>query len=239
MTKQKSKVFVGALAILFYLGLFAVFYFWSSPLLYLRELTSSGTFLAPLSFIFLAFLAVVIAPLTVIPLIPVAGALFGPFLAAVYTILGWFLGSLVDFWLAREFGRPVLEKFVSLKSIEKYENYIPKEMEFWWVFLLRMIIPVDLLSYALGLFSRISSWKYSLATFFSIMPFAFVISYAGSALLERNFTLFLVLAVFFIVALSVLSWIFYKKGGVREEIKEEIEEEKEEELAEKKYEKGN
>ena len=219
----KSKARIGALVVLVYLGIFLLFYFWGAPIDYLQEITKSNTFWGPFAFISLAFLVVVVAPLTIIPLIPVASVVFGPFWAGLYTIIGWFLGSVVDFIIARKFGKPVLKKFVSLKTVEKYENYIPKEMEFWWVILLRVVVQVDILSYALGLFSRVSLWKYSLATLIGMTPMAFVISYAGEALLMKNFKTFIVLAIVFTILFVGLSYFYYKKGGVRGKIKEEVE----------------
>jgi len=219
----KSKARIGALVILAYLGIFILFYFWGAPIDYLQEITKSNAFWGPFAFISLAFLVVVVAPLTIIPLIPVASVVFGPFWAGLYTIIGWFLGSIVDFIIARKFGKPVLKKFVSLKTVEKYENYIPQKMEFWWVVLLRAIVQVDILSYALGLFSRISLWKFSLATLIGMTPMAFVISYAGEALLEREFKTFVILVIVFAVIFTGLSYFYYKKGGVKENIKEEVE----------------
>jgi len=207
------------LVLLAYLGAFLLFYFWSAPIDYLKELAQTNTFWGPLAFTFLAFLVVVVAPLTIMPLIPVASVIFGPFLAGLYTIIGWFLGSVVDFILAREYGKPLLSKIISLESLEKYEDYIPRKMEFWWVVLLRVVVQVDLLSYALGLFSRISLWKYSLATLVGMAPMAFVISYAGAALLERNFQTFIILAIISIVLISALSYFYYKKSGARGDIK--------------------
>jgi len=218
----KSKARVGALVILLYIAVFLLFYFWSTPIDYLKEVTEADSFWGPVAFIFLAFLVVVVAPLTIIPLIPVASVVFGPFWAGLYTIIGWFLGSIVDFIIARKFGKPVLKKLISLETVEKYENYIPEKMEFWWVVLLRAIVQVDVLSYALGLFSRISLWKFSIATLVGMTPMAFVISYAGEALIMRNFKMFSILAIVFIILFITLSYFYYKKGGVKEEIDEEI-----------------
>jgi uncharacterized membrane protein YdjX (TVP38/TMEM64 family) len=217
-----SKIFTSAIVVILYLGIFLLFYLWSAPIDYLEELTRDSIFLGPFAFIFLAFLVVVVAPLTIVPLIPVASVIFGPFWAGLYTIIGWFLGSIVDFIIARKFGKPLIKKFISLETVEKYENYIPRQMEFWWVVLLRIIIQVDILSYALGLFSRISLWKYSLATLIGMMPMAFIFSYAGSALLMRDFQFLMILAVVFTVVFVGLSYVYYKKGGVRDEIEEEV-----------------
>jgi len=43
-----------------------------------------------------------------------------------------------------------------------------------------MTVPVDVLSYVLGLFSRMKSAPYFFATLIGVAPFAFVFAYAGT-----------------------------------------------------------
>jgi len=44
---------------------------------------------------------------------------------------------------------------------------------------MRIVFPVDILSYALGLFSRMRTKSYMLATIIGITPFAFAWTYLG------------------------------------------------------------
>jgi uncharacterized membrane protein YdjX (TVP38/TMEM64 family) len=67
-----------------------------------------------------------------------------------------------------------------LKDIYSNEKKIPSENIFWAIVVLRMSVPVDILSYGLGLFSKINRKKYILATIIGVIPFAFLISYLGS-----------------------------------------------------------
>ena len=46
--------------------------------------------------------------------------------------------------------------------------------------MLRAIIPVDILSYALGLFSKVDFKTYALATMIGIIPFTVILSYLGT-----------------------------------------------------------
>lgn len=200
----------GVIILIFYISLFVVLVFWNTPIQYLQNLSQVSSFWSPLAYIVLAFLSVVVAPLSIVPFIPIASVFFGPFLAAVYSIIGWFAGSLVAFQIARHVGRPILKKFVSLDKIKEYEKHIPENMEFWWIVLLRFIIPVDLLSYAIGFLSRVAFWKYSLATLVSISPFAFIFAYGGRAFLLKDFTVFIPLSIIAIIAFSFFSYIFYR-----------------------------
>jgi uncharacterized membrane protein YdjX (TVP38/TMEM64 family) len=124
-------------------------------------------------------LAVVLAPITVLPLIVLAVGFWGIWIAVILTVFAWTLGSVIAFLLARRFGVPIVRRFVSLENIYKFEERVKIGSGFWNVVFLRMILPVDVLSYALGLFSRIGFWTYALATFIGVIPFAFVFAYLG------------------------------------------------------------
>lgn len=133
-----------------------------------------------LAYIVLGVVATVIAPLSSLPFLPLVSLLYGWFWAAIFSIISWSIGSLIAFWIARKYGKKIVRRFVSLERVEKMEARIPKEHFFWTIVLLRIIIPVDALSYALGLFSTIKTREYMLATVIGITPFAFVWAYFGS-----------------------------------------------------------
>jgi len=137
------------------------------------------------------------------PLIPVVSNIYGWFLAGVVTVIGWTFGSIIVFFISRKYGVPLIKKFVSLKKINKFESKIPKENLFIDIVLLRMIIPVDILSYALGLFSKVKFKTYVLATIIGITPFAFVFSFLGTIPLSYQIPGF-ILIVFIIAIIHVL-----------------------------------
>ncbi|HDL02453.1 MAG TPA: TVP38/TMEM64 family protein [Candidatus Pacearchaeota archaeon] len=129
--------------------------------------------------VLLNVLAVVFAPITVLPLISLAVGLWGVGMAVFLTVLGWTLGSFIAFGLSRKFGVPIIRRFISLDELYTLEDKMKVGNTFWSVLLLRLIVPVDILSYALGLFSHISFWSYALATVIGILPFAFGFAYLG------------------------------------------------------------
>lgn len=126
-------------------------------------------------------LAVIIAPFETLPLLPVAVTLWGPNLAAFYTIIGWTAGSLIAFGLSRIFGRRFIYRFTDKHHIREWGQTIPKKNIFWLVAFARFILPVDVISYAVGLFTRMHWFSYLLATLVGIIPFAYVFAY-GSGL---------------------------------------------------------
>jgi uncharacterized membrane protein YdjX (TVP38/TMEM64 family) len=121
--------------------------------------------------------AVVIAPISTFPLLPVAVTLWGSFTAALLSVLGWTIGGVIAFVIARELGRPIVQRFVDLRKAQQIALAVSGGHLFWSVVLLRIILPVDLLSYALGLFVRIPLRIYSLATLIGVVPFAFIFAY--------------------------------------------------------------
>jgi uncharacterized membrane protein YdjX (TVP38/TMEM64 family) len=137
---------------------------------------STGVFL----YIFVTIIAVVIAPVSTVPLLPLASNLWGPVVAAILSIIGWVIGSMIAFFIARAYGRTIVEKFVSFEKIQKIESYIPQKNEFWSIVFLRMGVPVDILSYALGLFTSMRPSAYFFATLIGVSPFGFIFAYVGT-----------------------------------------------------------
>lgn len=173
-------------------------FFWDIPAEYIAHIASENKVLASVLFTLLMFLATVVAPITATPAIPIAATILPPMLVGVLSVIGWGMGAVVAFVIARRFGKPLLRRFVSLNEIEKYEKKVPERLGFLTLVLLRMVIPVDALSYAIGLVSSIRFWPYTMATFIGITPFSFIFAYGGSAFFEGKF-----IALLFLVGVGV------------------------------------
>ncbi len=154
-------------------------------------------------YVLLNISAVVVAPVTVLPMIVIAVGMWGIGISVFLTVLGWTAGSIIAFLLARKFGIPIVEKLISLEEIHALEEKAKIGNSFWSVLVLRMVVPVDVLSYALGLFSRIGFWSYTFATVLGIIPFCFVFAYLGEVPYVYQVVLGLV---FLIGVLIVLIW---------------------------------
>ncbi|KKP54315.1 MAG: hypothetical protein UR46_C0025G0005 [Parcubacteria group bacterium GW2011_GWA1_33_6] len=133
-----------------------------------------------LTYVLILVIATVIAPVNAMPLLSIASNLWGWVFAAILSIIGWTLGAVVAFLLARKYGMPLVKKFAPLAKVKQIADRIPKHHIFWSIVFLRMAIPVDILSYILGLFSRIKFRTYFFATLIGISPFAFVFAFLGS-----------------------------------------------------------
>ncbi len=108
---------------------------------------------APLIFVVLMALQIVIAFIPGGPVEIVAGMLFGGLKGTLWTMLGSVLGSLTVFGLVKCFGRPLVHFFVSEEKMQRFPVlHDEKRLEFW-VFVLFLIpgIPKDILTYIVPL----------------------------------------------------------------------------------------
>jgi uncharacterized membrane protein YdjX (TVP38/TMEM64 family) len=120
----------------------------------------------------------VAAPGATLPLIPVAVRVWGRVRAAAATTTGWTAGSLVAFAIARRWGVPIVRKLTSLERIRVMRRFIPEDL-FWSIVLVRLVLPMDVISYVLGLFTDISWASYAAATALGLTPSAFLLAYFG------------------------------------------------------------
>jgi len=133
--------------------------------------------------------SVVLLPFSSLPLLPLATRSYGVVLTALLSAAGWWVGCLIAFQIAR-FGRRYLERITSMEAVDRIEEKIPEDVGFGGIVVLRMILPVDVVSFALGLLKRLRFRTYAAASLVGILPFAFVMSYAGGQLGASRFLSF-------------------------------------------------
>lgn len=125
--------------------------------------------LAPLLFILLQVVQVVV------PIIPgaagcVAGVIiFGPWLGFLYNYIGICIGSVINFLLARWYGQPLVKSMVKESVYNKYVGWLDRGNRFTTLFALAIFLPVapdDFLCMLAGL------TKMELTTFTAIIILA-------------------------------------------------------------------
>jgi len=208
MKRDEINALIGIVLIV---GLFILAsYVTQRNLEYIRGLIG-GSYFSIVVYVLIAIFATVVAPVSSVPLIPVAVSVWGWFLTAILSIAGWFIGSLIAFWLARKYGVPLVRKFISLEKIEKFEKMIPEKHIFWSIVFLRMSIPVDILSYVLGLFSQIRFRTYAIATLIGILPFAFALAYIGALPFYYQIIAFMIGLMILLVGVLIALFVKGKK----------------------------
>ena len=162
--------------------------------------------LGMISYILLHITAIVIAPFSAFPLISLATGIWGWKIAALLPFIGWLLGSTFAFLIARKWGVPFVSKFISLKKVHHLQESLSETAGFWNILFLRILLPGDYLSYALGLFTPISFRTYILATTIGLLPFAIGYSYLGTFnILYQGIFMAIIVAIFAV-------FIIFKKG---------------------------
>lgn len=171
----------------------------------------------PLVVIGLMILAVVVSPIPSGPIAMAAGALYGPFWGAIYTIFGGYIGALCAFAIARYLGYDAVRK-----SDNRVLKYIvaPRSRGALMivVFASRLIpfISFDAVSYAAGLTS-LSVWYFSLATVFGIVPISFLLAALGAGLVgaDNNWLLLIVLCGSITLLPFILRWLWVTVRAAR------------------------
>jgi len=201
---------IGYLSVVLFLALIIVSIFWQAPVEFLEQFITGHSFISVSVFIFLMTISTVFAPITIIPMVPFVALLLGPFYTAIYSVIGWSVGSAIAFWIARNLGKPVLLKMVSEEQFTKYHKYIPEDIGFWWVVFLRMVLPVDILSYVVGLLTNMKMPAYLLATIIGVSPFSFLFAYGYDLVLLKNkiAALFALAFIFFVI---IFNYFFFQK----------------------------
>lgn len=156
-------------------------------------------------------------PLTLFPdsILAIAGGMcFGMVGGFIYTMIGAILGGSLSFFLAKNLGHKVFNKFIKT-DVSKLENAI-KNRGFMLVFLLRLIplFPFDIISYAAG-FSGVKFKDFAFATILGIIPGIFVFINIGDKATELGSSSFY-LSIALLVGLFVMSYALKKKFSISE-----------------------
>ena len=163
---------------------------------------------APLAFMVLQGLQVVIAPIPGELTGVVGGFLFGTWRAVVYSSIGLTVGSAVAFMLARLIGLPFVKLFVRQDQFEKLEFLTRPRGEIAILALFMLPgFPKDVLSYLLGL-TPLPFLKFVVICGVGRIPGTILLGLSGAALYNENWRLVITLIVICILAAIV----FYFKG---------------------------
>ena len=116
-----------------------------------KVISSYGAY-APLAYIILQILQVVVAPIPGGAIEFLGGVLFGVKAGLVYSMIGLILGSWLAFSLARIFEKVAVEKFVSEETRKKFDYLVEHEgVILSFILFLLPGFPKDALCYILGL----------------------------------------------------------------------------------------
>ncbi|MBM4762971.1 TVP38/TMEM64 family protein [Bacillus sp. B15-48] len=223
--KLSASSRVGMMSLFGLLGVFLAFYLGQGTVrdlvnhsvVYLKDadvegfrdyLLSFGPLAAIVSALLMVFQSV-IAPLPAFVITFANGLLFGWFYGAILSWSSAMLGAVICFYIAKFLGRPVVEKIVTKKALDWWDQFFGKYGKHS-VFLARIlpIVSFDLVSYAAGVTS-IRFWQFFWATGLGQLPATILYSYLGQNATGTVQILFILFTV--VTALAVLGVIFKPK----------------------------
>ena len=143
--------------------------------------------IAPLVYVVVRTLPIIIAPLPGVVIDLVGIAVFGWVYGFFLGITGVFIGTAVAFGVSRYFREPVVKRFAKLEAVHAWEEQYSNRQKFWGLVVLRAATSpmFDYVSYAAGL-TKISFVMYMLSTVIGVLPFMFSIYYFGGFSVERG-----------------------------------------------------
>jgi uncharacterized membrane protein YdjX (TVP38/TMEM64 family) len=168
---------------------------------------------APIVFIGLQALQVIVAPIPGQVVALVAGFLFGSLWGTVYSLTGVLIGSAVAFSLSKRYGRSFVENVIHEDVIERFDGFVDTVgVPGLFAFVIIPGLPDDAICFLSGL------TKWSLPTFMGVIAVgrlpAYVLTvYAGGELASGRFLSAMAL-VALVVAASAIG--YYKQEAVRD-----------------------
>lgn len=163
---------------------------------------------APLAFIVLQILQVVITPISHYSVGIAGGFLFGPFWGTFYNWIGRVIGHAIAFQLARKYGRKITHRFVEQKTLDKYDKYVSNKSFLLFLMFALPLFPDDELSYLTGL-SKMRFSAFMAASIFGHLGGSLALAYIGSGINTKDF-LFWFLIVTALLGF-ILVWFLMKR----------------------------
>ena len=162
---------------------------------------------APLIYIAIVIMEVVIAPIPGTLLYLPGGLIFGWIVGGATSLAGNVIGAGLCCLIARSFGRPYVERFFTAEALAKYDDVLSRNA-LWLIVLLRVnpLTSADLVSYAAGLTS-VAIWRVMLGTLIGMAPLCFLQAYFAETLFIRFPMLLYPLAIVSIVYLAYAAWV--------------------------------
>ena len=168
--------------------------------------------LAPLVFVAIQALQVVVAPIPGQIVALVAGYLFGSFWGTVYSLTGVLIGSTIAFSLAKRYGRSFVEDVIHEDVVSRFDEFVDTVgVPGLFAFVIIPGLPDDAICFLSGL----TKWR--LPTFLAVISVgrlpAYVFTvYAGGELANGRFLTAIALIALVVVA-SIVG--YYKQETVR------------------------
>lgn len=171
----------------------------------MQRLLDDLGWLAPVIFVLVVGMAVVVSQVPGVPLAIAAGAVWGPVLGGAYTVLGTFMGGMLAYLLGRTLGRGVMR--VLAGRVIVFRSQRGRGTLGLLIFASRAVplMPFDLISYAAGV-SALPAGVYAVATLLGLIPSTLLLTTLGGTL-RLGFAWGLALSAAATFTVLLLAWL--------------------------------
>lgn len=178
---------------------------------FLKETVAAWGWLAPLVFIVIQALQVIISPFPGEVTGPVGGALFGTTWAVIYSTIGLTIGTLTCFGIGRMWGEPLVRPWLSEHNWNRMNFIIEAEGAILCLILYLIPgFPKDIISYLFGI-SPLPFWVFAIVSTLGRLPGTWIGSYFGAHVAEQQY----VYAIIFILIVAALTLpLFYYRHRI-------------------------
>jgi uncharacterized membrane protein YdjX (TVP38/TMEM64 family) len=178
---------------------------------FMRDSVAAWGWMAPLIFIGIQALQVIISPIPGEITGPVGGALFGTTWGLIYSTIGLTIGTLICFGLGRLWGEPLIRPWLSEHNWSRM-NFIMEAEGAILCFILYLIpgFPKDIISYLFGI-SPMPFWLFALVSTIGRIPGTWISSYFGAHVGEHQYVY---AAVFIALVTAVCLPLYYYRHQI-------------------------
>ena len=174
---------------------------------WIEDFLEGGGRLAPLLYVLLRVVAIVVTVVPNAPLDIAGGVLFGPFWGTIYSLLGSEAGAIACFLLARHLGREAITRLLH-RDITFSDRIARRHLAYIVLFArLEPVFSFALVSYGAGL-TGMSLRSFALSTLIGMTPGTIILNYYGKSFFSGSILLQVALGLALVVLLFVVPiWI--------------------------------
>ena len=160
---------------------------------FLKETVRAWGWMAPIVFMAIQALQVIISPIPGEITGPVGGALFGVWWGVIYSTIGLTVGTLFCFWVGRRWGEPLVRPWLSEHNWSRMSFILEAEGAII-CFILYLIpgFPKDIIAYLFGI-SPMPFWVFAVISTVGRLPGTLISSYFGAHVAEQEYIYAIVL----------------------------------------------
>jgi uncharacterized membrane protein YdjX (TVP38/TMEM64 family) len=180
---------------------------------FLRDTVAAWGWMAPVIFIAIQALQVIISPIPGEVTGPVGGVLFGTTWAVIYSTIGLTAGTLICFAIGRRWGEPLVRPWFSEHHWNRV-NFILEAEGAILCFILYLIpgFPKDIISYLFGI-SPMPFWVFAVVSTVGRIPGTWISSYFGAHVGEQQYLY--AIAFIALVCAASLPLFYYRERIVK------------------------